>query len=82
MEQEFNLRLTRHAAHTGQHTDARHTGAHILTWEWLRDDLVLHNNVRNLGFDLNCLPGQLGEDLLTEQNVLRRLQLHVPRLRT
>lgn len=55
---------------------------HILTWEWLWDDLVFHNNVRDLGFDLNCLPGQLGEDLLTEQNILSRLQFHVPLLRT
>lgn len=50
----------------------------ILTWEKLGDDLVLHNNVRDLRLDLDRFPGQLGKDLLTEQNVLSGLQLHVP----
>lgn len=52
----------------------------ILTWEKLGDDLVLHNDVRNLRLDLDSFPGQLSKDLLTEQDVLRGLQLHVPRL--
>lgn len=52
----------------------------LLTWEKLGDDLVLHNNMRDLRLDLDGFPGQLGEDLLTEQNVLSGLQLHVPRL--
>lgn len=51
-----------------------------LTWEKLGDDLVLHNDVRNLRLDLDSFPGQLSKDLLTEQDVLRGLQLHVPRL--
>lgn len=52
----------------------------ILTWEQLGDDLVLHNNMRNLGLDLDSFPGQLSKDLLTEENVLGSLQLHVPGL--
>lgn len=55
-------------------------GVGVATWEGLRDDLVLHDDVRDLGLDLHRLPGQLGEDLLAEQHVLSRLQLHVPRL--
>lgn len=54
----------------------------VLTWEGLWDDLILYNNVWNLGFNLDSFPGQLSEDLLTEQNVLSRLKLHMPRLGT
>lgn len=50
----------------------------ILTWEKLGDDLVLHDNMRNLRLDLDSFSGQLSKDLLTEQNVLSGLQLHVP----
>lgn len=50
----------------------------ILTWEKLGDDLVLHDNMRNVRLDLDSFPGQLSKDLLTEQNVLSGLQLHVP----
>lgn len=52
----------------------------VLTWEKLGDDLVLHNDVRNLRLDLDGFPGQLSKDLLTEQHVLSGLQLHVPGL--
>lgn len=54
----------------------------MLTWEGLGDDLILHNNVRDLRFNLDSFPGQLSKDLLTEQDVLSRLKLHVPRLGT
>ena len=54
----------------------------VLTWEGLWDDLILHNNVRNLGLNLDCFSGQLSKDLLTEQNVLSPFQFHVPRLHT
>lgn len=53
-----------------------------VTWKWLRDDHVLHHNVRDLRLDLHSFPGQLSKDLLTEQNVLSRLQLDMPGLRT
>lgn len=52
------------------------------TWEGLGDDLVLHYDVWDLGLDLDSLSGQLGKDLLTQQNILGRLQLHMPRLGT
>ena len=38
----------------------------FLTWEGLWDDLVLHNNVRDLWFNLDRLPGQLSKDLLAQ----------------
>lgn len=38
--------------------------------------------MRDLGFDLDCFPRQLGEDFLTEQNVLSRFKLQMPRLGT
>lgn len=38
--------------------------------------------MRDLGLDLHGLPGQLGEDLLAQQHILSRFQLHVPGLRT
>lgn len=54
----------------------------VLTWEGLRDDRILHNNVRDLGLNLDSFPGELGKDLLTEQNILSCLQLHMPCLGT
>lgn len=38
--------------------------------------------MRDLRLDLHRFPGQLSKDLLTEQNILSRLQLDVPGLRT
>lgn len=52
------------------------------TWEGLGDDLVLHHDVGDLTLDLHRLARQLGEDLLAEQDVLGRFQLHVPGLRS
>lgn len=52
----------------------------VRTWEGLGDDLVLHHDVGDLALDLHRLARQLGEDLLAEQDVLCRFQLHVPGL--
>jgi len=54
----------------------------VHTWEGLGDDLVLHHDVGDLALDLHRLARQLGEDLLAEQDVLGRFQLHVPGLRS
>lgn len=53
-----------------------------VTWKGLRDDHVLHHDVRDLRLDLHGFSGQLGEDLLAQQNILGSLQLDMPGLST